>query len=163
MLVASAEGWAAAGTFVAAAISAVSAYFAMTAARATREAAREAKRTADGQVFMALEARLQEPVMRHYRGEVAGAPPFETWDDELVIKAELVAQSFQTAGHLCRHGVVDPVLIVENWGNIASRCWPKVRPWVEYRRSEEGFPELYDDFEWLAAQWSQHGSSVARS
>jgi hypothetical protein len=61
--------------------------------------------------------------------------------------AEEVGTTFQSASFYANHGPLSRQLLLENWGPTLARCWEAVGPYVRERRSAEGNPELWADFE----------------
>ena len=71
-------------------------------------------------------------------------------DNEVyVAAAEKVGRVCQTVGYYVKHRVVPGDVIIDNWGRDIVNTWEACRPWVEYRREDDG-PAVWADFEWLA-------------
>jgi hypothetical protein len=61
-----------------------------------------------------------------------------------------IANYWEKVGSLARAGHVSPSLIAEGLGG-AERWWAILGPWALRVRTEDGNPQLFEHFEWLAA------------
>ena len=66
-----------------------------------------------------------------------------------VATAEKVGRVCQTIGYYVKHRFIPGDMVIDNWGHEIVSTWDACKPWVDYRREDEG-PTVWSDFEWLA-------------
>lgn len=121
-------------------------------ARATSKAARSAARGADGQLVLLIANILQSEQMRMDRRALYQSPTWATptsWTEDQDRACERVAQAFNTIGFMIEEGLLDPKLVVNNWGRSVVDSWARSANFVRSRREAEAYPQLWESFEKL--------------
>jgi len=87
-------------------------------------------------------------------------PAWRKWSEQDQQIGEEVGTQLQRVAYLCEKGLIDPVLIRDNWGIVFVKCWDILRGQIEdYRKTWAPRKKPYDprppraDFEVVAAKF----------
>ncbi|ONM50031.1 DUF4760 domain-containing protein [Nocardia donostiensis] len=86
-------------------------------------------------------------VMRELKGR-----DFDAWTESEILRAERVCHSYDCVGIMCRNGFIPTEVVADSWGDSLRTSWDVLQPLIERYRAERGAPELWDDYQWLAAR-----------
>lgn len=85
-------------------------------------------------------------LMSKYRGR-----GYDLNDDENRQDAERVCHTYDSVGQMVRYKMLPAEYIVNSWNDSLRRCWNILEPLIIHYRKERDHPELWDDFQYLAA------------
>jgi len=73
--------------------------------------------------------------------------------------AMLISTTMESIGVMTFQRIV-PFVVVKNLiGSSVPELWRKLAPWIKNLREEQGFPELFEWFQWMAERIEQDPSS----
>lgn len=102
---------------------------------------------ADIDAWSLLRRLKAEGALEHYQ-TFRSRVPAGSREDGLI---DRLCRAFEQAGVLMRHGLLHPDLYFDSWADPTS-TWTRLEPVVMGLRQESAAPDLFRNFEWLAAQ-----------
>jgi hypothetical protein len=85
------------------------------------------------------------------------------WNEQETKAAETVARSYDAVGTMVEYNMLPAGIITDSWGASLRQAWPILRPLIEQYRADRLSPEIWDNFEFLAAEASKapsHGGHL---
>ena len=71
--------------------------------------------------------------------------------------AFLISARFETVGLVVFRGTIPFDLVEDLVGAAVVALWWRLRPWVETARVDQGHPQLWEWFQWLAERFDERG------
>ncbi|HEC92311.1 MAG TPA: hypothetical protein ENI51_04860 [Candidatus Atribacteria bacterium] len=111
-----------------------------------REISRSRKVTA----FLELYKFLQDENFRTARRTLIrlSGKKFKDWSEEEIYEAERACQSYDLAGIMFKHRLIDKALVVDERRDSIIKCWEAAKPMIDEYRKERG-KDFWDGFEAL--------------
>ena len=115
----------------------------------------EARRTFEGQTFLALTLQIQDERVRAARGRLYELVEGGASGNALLQHAAEIEPALQILDVLAT--MLDAQMLprqplMSNWGGMIARCWQAGEPFVRARRAREGRADLWQGFERLALE-----------
>lgn len=123
---------------------------------------REQEKNRKLQTALTLYQELQSKIVRDARKYIYEHVPVSTEnvaDDELkqhAIACEDAVQMFHRVGYLLREGHIDPYPILENYWDVAWRCWQRTESLIRWSREKRANPTHFFGFEHLYNMCEKH-------
>ena len=99
---------------------------------------------------------LQNKEMRAYRKQLYTDDELNPASAVYAQAADEASQVFNAIAHLVESNLIDPKLVLDNWGGAIIDVWYRSWPWIEYRRRTQDNPVLWAPFERLRLRAEAH-------